>query len=82
MIGFVCRYDLPWIGDITLAISICFLYAGYWVVLYIYYKSLPDLRLIGKLMNLKSVFIERPQCKYCLESVCGGGSPVKAWNRS
>lgn len=59
----IYRYELPWVADMTLAISISFLYSGYWLVLYIYYKSLPDLRMIGKLMHLKSIFIERPTCK-------------------
>lgn len=56
----IYRYEIPWVVDLCLGISIALLYSSFWVVLYYYYKSFPDLNLITKLSYEKSPFITRP----------------------
>ena len=67
----IYRYELAWVADVSTGISISLLYGAFWVVLFIIYKSFPNVNLISKLLNIQSPFITRPSCEYSWLVVIG-----------
>jgi hypothetical protein len=57
----VYRFEYVWFKDAAIAIAAPSVICSLWAVLYIWYRSLPSLRLYGRLFQFNSVLIEYPR---------------------
>lgn len=69
----IFRYDANFVIDVSLGLGIACFYMGFWLVMYIYYNSLPDVCLLGKLLKLNSVFVRH---RHLLERIAVGHAIV------